>query len=113
MGLRAKYGDLPVAQTKQAKEEALHSYESTHQEECTPIESEDQFYGVSRGANRLEKYVQWVYVPAVKDATEEGHETKNTAIGRLLARRVHSHLNLSEPLEELRRSATEQYQKLI
>jgi predicted ATP-dependent endonuclease of OLD family len=111
--LRTQYPGLPVAKTKQAKEDALHEYETSHPAECKPIRSEDQFYGVSHGVNRLEKYVQWVYIPAVKDASEEEQDAKNTAIGKLLARRVHSQLNLSGPIDELKKNAIAEYQKLI
>jgi predicted ATP-dependent endonuclease of OLD family len=111
--LKTKYPDLPVAKTKPAKEEALHDYERGHPSDCGPIRSDDQFYGVSRGVNRLEKHVQWVYVPAVKDASEEEQDAKNTAIGKLLSRRVHSQLNLSGPIDQLKKNALAEYQELI
>jgi putative ATP-dependent endonuclease of the OLD family len=111
--LRIKYSGLPAAKTKQDKIDSLHGYETAHPDECTAIPSEDQFYGVSRGVNRLEKHIQWVYVPAVKDASYEGQDAKDTAIGKLLARRVHSQLNLKGPIDELKKSALAEYQKLI
>jgi len=111
--LKAQYSGLPTAKTKQDKVDALHAYEASHPDECVAIPSEDQFYGISRGVNRLEKYVQWVYVPAVKDASEEAQDAKDTAIGRLLARRVHAHLNLKEPIDELKKNTLAEYQKLI
>ena len=111
--LRVQYPGLPVAKTKQDKVDALHNYESARPDECAAIPSEDQFYGVSRGVNRLEKYIQWVYVPAVKDASDEGQDTKDTTIGKLLSRRVHSQLNLKAPIDELKKTALAEYQKLI
>lgn len=111
--LKAQYPGLPVAKSKPDKVDALHAYEASHPDECVAIPSEDQFYGVSRGVNRLEKYVQWVYVPAVKDASEETQDTKDTAIGKLLARRVHAHLNLKEPIDALKKNTLAEYQKLI
>ena len=58
---------------------ALRDFEAARPEECELIPSEDQFYGFSRGANRLAKHVQWVYVPAVKEATSEQVEARNSA----------------------------------
>lgn len=77
--LKTKYPDLAKASTKAAMADALRVYEAEHPDNCDLIPSEDQFYGVSKGANRLANHVQWVFVPASKDATEETEESKNTA----------------------------------
>jgi len=85
--LKKPFPDLSDAKTKAAMEQALREYEAAHPEQCTLIPSPDQFYGFSKGTNRLQKYVQWVYVPAVKDATTEQAEAKSTALKRLLSRK--------------------------
>lgn len=113
VSLRQTFPDLPEVKTKPAMEQALHEYESGHPEQCVFIPSEDEFYGVSRGANLLQKYLQWVFVPAVKDATTEQAEAKNTALGRLLARRVHSQIALAKPIDEIKQQAIQQYQELL
>ena len=111
--LRNSFDGLAEAKTKLAMEQALHDYEVAHPEKCVLIPSEDQFYGVSRGANLLQKQMQWVYVPAVKDATTEQIEAKNTALGRLLARRVRSNLAIDAPINELRQEALQKYQGIL
>lgn len=111
--LQQSFSGLKAAKTKPAMEEALHEYEAAHPEQCTLIESEDQFYGISRGANRIQKYLQWVYIPAVKDATTEQVESKNTALGRLLARRVRSSLNIEGPVNGLRQDALRHYRDIL
>ena len=111
--LKDKYPDLSAAKTKAAMEEALHDYEANHPTDCVLIPSEDQFYGVSRGIDRLQKYVQWVYVPAVKDAATEQQDSKNTAISKLLTRRVYSQLNLGASIDELKKNTLVQYQGII
>ncbi len=73
--------------TKEAMYKTLREFESERPDQCVLLPSEDHFYGISKGANRLQKYVQWVFVPAVKDAAEEQSESKNGALGKLLARR--------------------------
>ncbi len=69
--LRSKFTALPIAKTKSQKEEALHAYETDHPDRCSLIPSADEFYGVSRGTDKINKFLQWVYVPAVKNAAEE------------------------------------------
>ena len=82
-GLRETYTDLPAPGTKEAMATALREFEAARPDECVLIPSEDQFYGFSKGVNRLARHVQWVYVPAVKDATTEQVEARNSALGKL------------------------------
>ncbi|MHA1928846.1 MAG: ATP-dependent nuclease [Candidatus Thorarchaeota archaeon] len=111
--LQEDYTDLPNAGTKPAMADSLRKYEADHPDDCDLIPSEDQFYGVSKGANRLAHHVQWVFVPASKDATEETEESKNTALGQLLARTVRSKVNFSESIGKLKKNTQEEYQKIL
>ena len=111
--LRETYQDLPKPGTKEAMVTSLRNFEADRPNECELIPSEDQFYGFSRGANRLAKHVQWVYVPAVKDATSEQVEARNSALGKLLARTVRSQTNFDETIGMLRTQMQRQYQELL
>lgn len=92
---------------------SLREYEAAHPELLQLEASEDQFYGISKGGDRLEKYVQWVYVPAVKDATTEQAEGRNTALGKLLARTVRLRTKFDERLREIRTRTLEEYGRLL
>ena len=111
--LKQVFPDLPRAGTKDANRDALLAYEQARPEQCELIPSEDQFYGVSKGANRLAEFVQWVYVPAVKDALTEQVEAKEGALGKLLARTVRAKTNFSDALANLRQQAGAAYQELL
>ncbi|WP_063902040.1 ATP-dependent nuclease [Burkholderia stagnalis] len=117
--LREIYGrlqtqfDLPKVNTVVAMADALKNFEANRPDACILIPSEDQFYGVSKGTNRLQRYLQWVYIPAVKDATVEQSEGKATALGKLLARTVRSKVNFSERLSAVAQQARAEYQKLL
>jgi len=104
--------DLSDARSKDAKAEELRKYESDRPDECVLLPSEDSFYGIN-STGKLARFVQWVYVPAVKDAKEEGQEAKNTAIGRLIARAVRNRTNFDEDLETLKQEAFEKYKQLL
>ena len=112
-GLRRTYVDLPVPGTKDAMVTALRDFEAARPEECELIPSEDQFYGFSKGTNRLARHIQWVYVPAVKDATSEQVEARNSALGKLLGRTVRSKTNFDETIKGLRIRMQQQYQELL
>jgi putative ATP-dependent endonuclease of OLD family len=62
---------------------------------------------------KLEPYVQWVYLPAVKDASIEAEEAGNTALGKLLQRTVRQKVNFDEALEALRARTRVEYDALL
>ena len=111
--LSGSFTELPKWSSAAAGQEALNSFEQSHPDLCEELESESQFYGFSKGANLLEKHIQWVYVPAVKDAATEELESKNTAFSKLLDRAVRSKVEFGDQIEDLRNSTLAQYQKLI
>jgi len=111
--LRAQYPELPAAKVKDAMTGALRAYEEARAEDCALIASEDQFYGVTHGQGLLRKHLQWVYIPAVKDAAGEQAEGKNTALGRLLARTVRAQVDFADKLGNLRGEAEQKYNEML
>lgn len=102
---------LPANARKDGMNAALWAYEAERPEECELLPSEDQFYGATGGP--LREHVQWVYVPAVKDAASEQAEGKATALGRLLARTVRAQVNFADRLQRLKANAEEQYRQML
>ena len=111
--LKNTYEKLPASGTKDAMSNALNVYEADNPNECELIPSEDQFCGFKRGTNRLSRHVHWVYVPAVKDATSEQVEEKNSALGKLLAWAVRTKVNFDESIKKLREETQDSYQDLL
>ena len=111
--LKTDYPDLPNANTKGAMSQALRDYENQHSGDCKELPSEDQFYGVSKGANLLEKHVQWVYVPAVKEFSTETKEAKGTFLGKLLARTVRQKISFDDDINAIRTNAQQKYEELL
>lgn len=110
---KEKYSEISSANSKADMISALHEYESKNPDNCILIPSEDQFYGVSRGVNKLESHIQWVFVPAIKDATEESEESTKSALGQLLARTVRSKVSFDDRIRKLRDNVRSEYQKLL
>lgn len=111
--LREVYNNLPPANAKAAAFAALRSFENDNPDKCTIIPSEDEFYGFAQGQNKLRKYVQWVYVPAVKDAAAEQAAERNTALRRLLDRTIMSKVNFTDKLLEMRNEIESRYQEML
>ncbi|HBX79494.1 MAG TPA: ATP-dependent endonuclease [Acidimicrobiaceae bacterium] len=111
--LRKVHVGLAAAATRDAMEEALRSFEEANAALCSLVDSEDQFYGWSKGENRLRKYLQWVFVPAVKEAVSEQSEAKNTALGELLQRTIRATVDFDGPLETLKAATEVEYAKIV
>jgi putative ATP-dependent endonuclease of OLD family len=111
--IRTKYPKLPVETTKSGMTNALRSHEESHPELCELIPAETQFYGWTRGRNLMDKYIQWIYIPAVKDASMEQEENAKTALGKLLARTVRTRIDFTESLEDLKKDAQEKYTNIL
>lgn len=111
-GLRQKYPELLEERTKAARTEALRRYEDSHRDLCVLIPSQDEFYGAN-STGKLAQFLQWIYVPAVKDAADEGLESKTSALGKLIRRTVRIHTDIDEKLRELEAEAVARYQALL
>lgn len=111
--IRKTYSELGPSGTREAMIESLRSYETDHPKACEAIPSEDQFYGVSKGTNLLEKYIQWVFVPAVKDASTEQIEARNSALGKLLARTVRAKIKFDEAIKDIRSETQKKYEDVL
>ncbi|MEW5835051.1 MAG: ATP-binding protein [Pseudomonadota bacterium] len=111
--IKSIYSVIDNAKTKDAMEAALHSFEEKRPDLCTLIPSEDQFYGATKGSNRLAPHIQWIFVPAVKDITAEGQESKASGLGQLLSRTVRSKVDFSAKLKKLRDDLKRDYQLMI
>ncbi|OGS06391.1 MAG: ATP-dependent endonuclease [Elusimicrobia bacterium RIFOXYA12_FULL_51_18] len=110
--LKKDFSDLPNAKNKPDMADALRSYESVNKGKCVLLQSADQFYGIN-STGKLSPFIQWVFVPASKDITEESEESKNTAFGQLLARTVRSKINFSEKINALKIEVQKQYKTIL
>jgi len=111
--LRQKYPELPRWSSKDAAEQALRDHEEAHSELCAQSPSGVTPYGFTKGENRLAKFLQWVYVPAVKDATDEQAEAKNSALGKLIQRKVRGSIDFASRIDQLKKQILEEYDHLL
>lgn len=110
--LRKQYPDLPAASTMDAMQSSLRAYEEAHSDLCELRASADELYGVS-GDSILRKYIQWVYVPPVKFASDEETEAKKTAVGQLLDKVVRQKVSFETDIKTLRDKILTEYRTLV
>lgn len=111
--IRTSFPTLPLESTKTGMEAALRTYEEAHPDQCELIRSPASFYGATKGENLLARYVEWIYVPAVKDASSEQVEGRSNTFGKLIARAVRSKVQFDAGLKGIRDFAQERYKKLL
>ena len=90
----------------------LHKYEVENPSALSLIPSNDQFYGW-QGSGKLAPYIQWVFIPAVKDATEEQIEGKQTVLGKLVGRLVRSKVSFKDKIKELTENTIKAYGEIV
>jgi putative ATP-dependent endonuclease of the OLD family len=96
---------LPKWQSQDQAAEALRIFENENSGLNKPIPSEDKAFGVEGPIPRLRQFIDFVYIPAVKDAGDEAIEARNTAFSRLVDRAVRAKLKIDERINRIREDA--------
>lgn len=112
--LREQYEGIESATNDEGRKEALAAYEEALPEENKKLtESGAEFFGVSKGSHKFQRHICWVYVPAVKDASTESEEAKNSHLGKLIQHTIRSGMDYESELEKIRSEALEEYKNLL
>ena len=99
--------------SKQKMIDSLRQYEEQNPDKCHLVPSSDLFYGPTGGKHKFDEFMQWVYIPAVKEASAEAEEAGNTALGKLLQRTVRRTADFDEALNKLRKKTMDEYDALL
>lgn len=111
--LREKFSELPKLTAAKDMGAALQKYENERPTECSMEDSLCECYGFTGGLYRLADLVQWVYVPAVKEASSEQEEGSKTALGKLLQRTVRTKIDFKDELATLEKEAGDEYESIL
>src|SRR3990167_7339691 len=83
-----RYSDLPNLPgnaTAAQIEEALKTWEGAHPERLERVRDEGQFFGFKEvGEAHLERYTRFLYIPSVRDASEDATEGRGSVISVLM-----------------------------
>lgn len=112
--IRKKFPELPAETRGQQMKEALRNYEESLPKERKELKDEpNELYGFTGGLYRLEDIIQWVYVPAVKDASSEQEEGSKTALGQLVERMVRAKIDFKDELAALEEESEAEYDRIL
>ena len=109
-----KYSSLPKW-TKQADARiALEVWESGHPDECIMGRDDGQFFGFKEvGQAHLERFTRFLFIPAVRDASEDAAEGKGTVFSDLMDLVVRSTLAGREEIRKLRQDTKDRYKEIM
>jgi hypothetical protein len=108
------YPDLPAYTNKDAGEDALQKWEGSHSEKCERRRDNGQFFGFKEvGEAHLERYTRFIPVPAVRDASEDAVEGRNSPLTQIMDLVVRSVLSQKTEIVELQEGTQTQYEKIF
>jgi predicted ATPase len=108
-----KYGELPVASSAPAVDEAVAQWETDHPGDLELMLDNGQFFGfqnASRGA--LQRFTNFVFLPAVREAAADAADAKASPIQQLLELIVRSAILKREDMVNFRAEVNARYKEI-
>lgn len=94
--------------------ENMEAWEAAHADQCELFKDDGQFFGfsnVARGA--LNKYISFVFIPAVRDASVDSIDGRGSVISQLIELLVKSVVQKREDIRMWQAEASERYKELV
>ena len=112
-GLRVAHNSLPPWKSLGQAEAEVRALEAKSPELHVELPSEVSAYGATGPLHLLRKHIDWIYIPAVKDASAEATEQRNSAFQQLILLAVRTRFDFAKDFEEIRANATNSIQEVI
>ena len=108
------YADLPNAGSAAAVDQALLDWEANHPDQMELLPDDGQFFGFQNNSRgKLQRHTSFVFIPAVREASADAADGKNSVIGRLLELLVRSQILQRPDVQAFKAQVTEAYQALV
>ena len=112
--LRMQISDLPEAKTKEQISKALEEWERNNSDRCQLMRDEHQFFGYKEvGGGKIEKYVKFLSIPAVREASIDATESRGSALTELVDLTVRKVLTEKAEMKQLDSETRDKYKKLL
>jgi putative ATP-dependent endonuclease of OLD family len=114
--LRAQetYADLPAANTDAQVAAGMEAWETAHPDNCELARDDGQFFGFSNvGRGVLQKYISFVFVPAVRDAGADALDKGSSVIGQLIELLVKTVVQKRAEFQAWQAKTMQEYQELV
>lgn len=112
--LKQKYTEFPSWDSYEKVKSRLSEWEENHIGECKRIRDDGQFFGYKEvGSGHLDKYIKLLYIPAVRDASLDATEGKNSVLTVLLDLVIRNELMKKEDVQTFQKEFKERYEKIL
>ena len=91
--------------------DAIMKIDSANPQKWEELESSVEAYGAVGPIPKIRKYLDWIYIPAVKEASEEASESRKSAFSRLVLKAIKNKVDFSKRFAELTESFTSEIEK--
>lgn len=109
-----KYSNFPSYTNKSNAESTLSDWEQSHPDQCNRQRDDGQFFGFKEvGAAHLERYTKFLFIPAVRDATEDATEGKKSVISEIMDLVVRSELAKREEIKDFKEKTQKRYEEVF
>ncbi|MCJ7668217.1 MAG: ATP-binding protein, partial [Anaerolineae bacterium] len=109
-----KYAELPAYTNRATAEQALKDWEAAHPDQCSLLRDQGQFFGFTGvGGYNLERNTRFLFVPAVREASEDAAERRGSVLTELMDLVVRSVLAQREEVKQLQEDAQARYDEIM
>ncbi len=111
---RTEYTNLPAWTTLTQAPETLRAWEASNPNKCSRRRDDGQFFGFEEVAQGyLGKFTNFLFIPAVREASDDASEGKNSVFTSLMDLVVRSILARKEELRVLKERTQNEYEKIL
>jgi energy-coupling factor transporter ATP-binding protein EcfA2 len=108
------YADLPAWKNQTDSPAALTAWEEAHMDKCKPLRDDGQFFGFKEvGSGYLGDFTKFLFIPAVRDASDDAAEGKGTVLTDLMDMVVRSVVANKEAVRKLREETQQKYNEIM
>ncbi|TCS59686.1 putative ATP-dependent endonuclease of OLD family [Primorskyibacter sedentarius] len=108
------YADLPNAGSAAAVDQALLDWEAIHPEQLVLLPDDGQFFGFQNNSRgKLQRHTNFMFIPAVREASADAADGKTSVIGKLLELLVRSQILQRADVQVFKAKMTEAYLELV
>jgi predicted ATP-dependent endonuclease of OLD family len=112
--VKPEYCSLPTWSTIDEIKDNLHRWELANTEKCARKRDEGQFFGFKEvGQGYLGKFTKLIFIPAVRDASEDTSERRGSILTELMNLVVRSVLANKQAVIELKEETQRRYQEIM
>ncbi len=109
-----KYDSLSNWESFEKSKNELIKWEDAHIDECKRYRDDGQFFGFKEvGSANLEKYIQFLYIPAVRDASSDAVEGKNSVLTTLLDLVIRNELMQKDDVQKFQKDFKKRYDEIL